>query len=146
MVKARKTTKTPAGNDNVFSLFVVAEVKPSWDCHLATGNDDDNNNNNNNNNNKNKNNNKNNNSKSHSNNSSKNNNNTNDINNNNNNNNNSNENNNNKADIFSLFCIERMTVSGPRIGFWTAVPGSPGTALYRVPEYECEYVSLLSGQ
>ena len=41
---------------------------------------------------------------------------------------------------------KRVRVSGPRIRFWTAVPGSPGTAVYRVPEYECEYVSLLSAQ
>ena len=37
-----------------------------------------------------------------------------------------------------------MRVSGLGIGFCTAVPGLSGTALYRVPEYECEYVSLVS--
>ena len=38
----------------------------------------------------------------------------------------------------------RKRVSGPRIGFWTVVPGSPDTAVYRVSEYECEYVSPIS--
>ena len=39
---------------------------------------------------------------------------------------------------------EGERVSGLGIGFCTAVPGLSGTALYRVPEYECEYVSLVS--
>ena len=41
---------------------------------------------------------------------------------------------------------ERKRVSGQRIGFWTIVSGSHGTAVYRVPEYECEYVSPISGK